>query len=219
MTGELRSPCHVVWPKNRRGRQRREQEAEARGMQAQTQGHAGTPEAAGGRKALQSSGASEPRPHADLRPSGPGKRVPGPSQPGCGHPQHGPGHSLRSLGTGLRASLLHLHRPCAGAGASMGPSPPVSPGPWGRPAPCPGVAGSSRGSTEMSREEQTGCCPHHRRPPCESSLSGPALTPCPRPLASTFPDAVACGIQHLLGCPGHKPSEPGHPCGFSRAAQ
>ena len=125
-----------------------------------------------------------------------------------------------SLGAGAARSSLHLHRPLCGAGASMGPSgvprgSPVSPGLWDgwHPARWPAP---SRGSTEMSREEQAGCCPHHRRPPCESSLSGPALTPCPRPLASTS-SQMQWALRHPtppLRRPPAQPQSRGTPVGF-----
>lgn len=54
------------------------------------------------------------------------------------------------------------------------------------------------------RSKQAGCCPHHRRPPCESSLSGPALTLPQAPGQHPFPRCSGlCGIQHLLGGPRH----------------
>lgn len=93
---------------------------------------------------------------------------------------------------------------------------PVSPGLWDGWHPARVWPAPSRGSTEMSREEQAGCCPHHRRPPCESSLSGPALTPCPRPLASTS-SQMQWALRHPtppLRRPPAQPQSRGTPVGF-----
>lgn len=122
-----------------------------------------------------------------------------------------------SLGTGAARSSLHLHRPlcgCGGLHGSLG-APPVSPGSWDGRHPARVWPAPSRGSTEMSREEQAGCCPHHRPPPCESSLSGPALTPCPRPLASTS-SQMQWALRHPTP-PWRPPAQPqsrGTPVGF-----
>lgn len=185
-------------------------------MQAQTQGHAGTPEAAGGRKGPpQSLGASRA---LTTLISGRQDRANEcrPSQPGAVTAAR-----LRTLTQGVSGRGLHAPHSictdlCAGAGPPCGPVPGLPRLLDGR-HPARVWPGSLRGSTEMSREEQAGCCPiTGGKPRVESSLSGPALTPVlPGPWPAPLPRCSGlCGIQHLLGGPRHS-LRAGAPRGFS----
>lgn len=100
--------------------------------------------------------------------------------------------------------------------------PVVSPGSWDSQHPAQAWLDPSRGSTEMPSEEQAGCRPDGtHRPPCESSLGGPALTPCPGPPASTSAQMQWALWQPTRTSSSAVPSttsELGDPCGFSQQA-